>query len=145
MKRRHFLQSSLAAAVTAALPCLALPCLVLYFEETELQHRLNRSGWQMIYVPAASVVHAAGASTGIAGGHQSRRRVPAYLYRSRWLYLLKTHRRPGVLLAALAVFPAGVLNILHRRLRGRAPTLPSHFFRDHLRFGMGQVSGFSLK
>jgi len=112
------------------------PDFFLYFEETELQNRLTRGGWGVLFVPRARVVHAEGAATGGFAGRSARRAQPAYLYRSRWIYAAKTGGRFSAVVTALLVVPAAGLNILQRRLRGRVPTLPTSFFADHWRFGI---------
>lgn len=115
----------------------------LYFEETELQHRLNRAGWTCHFVPAARVRHAEGAATGqFAGAGSERKLRPSYLYRSKWLYFKKARGQILALGLALMVLPAAGLNVLHRRLRGKAPNLPLNFFRDHMRFGLLPLLGF---
>jgi len=115
------------------------PDFFLYFEETELQHRLRRAGWRALHVPRARIRHVQGAATGIAGQAAARRRQPDYVYRSRWLYHAKT-RGPGPALAtALLVVVAAGLNVVQRGLRGRAPTLPLGFFADHWRHGIAPL------
>ena len=110
------------------------PDFFLYFEETELQYRLAQAGWNTFYVPGAQVVHDAGAATGQF--RAKRQKQPAYLSQSRWLYFGKPQGTARALGLALCVLPAAVLNILHHRLRGKPSTLPSHFFRDHWRYGI---------
>jgi len=112
------------------------PEFFLYFEETELQHRLRAAGWTSLFVPRARVQHAEGASTGQFGAASARRRRPEYLYRSIWIYFSKTHGHLAALGIALLVIPAGAFNVVQRRLRGRAPTVPLGFFRDHCRYGL---------
>ncbi len=112
------------------------PAFFLYFEETELQNRLGRAGWTTLFVPTARIRHAEGAATGQFGANRQRQRRPEYLYRSRWIYFTKTKGRAQALGIALLVLPAALLNVLQRRLRGRAPTLPLNFFRDHCRYGL---------
>lgn len=112
------------------------PDFFLYFEETELQYRLRKSGWKTLFVPAARVWHCEGAATGQFGATRTRQRRPKYLYLSKWIYFSKTHGRAVSMLTALLVVPAAVLNVLERRLRGKTPTLPLRFFHDHFRYGL---------
>jgi GT2 family glycosyltransferase len=58
----------------------------LYFEEVDLALRAARAGWESWYVPAARVVHEAGASTGATGGRELERRMPRYWFESRRRY-----------------------------------------------------------
>ncbi len=112
------------------------PDFFLYFEETELQNRLARAGWETVFVPEARVRHAEGAATGQFGKDRKRQRRPAYLYQSHRLYFEKTKGRAMALLIEAMALLAGVLNVLQRRLRGKSPTLPLGFFRDQCRFAL---------
>jgi GT2 family glycosyltransferase len=110
------------------------PGFFLYYEEVDLMRRLRAAGWRILYTPEAQVIHAAGSATGQFGNAVARQRDPAYLYRSWTHYFSRAYGRAGALAIALAMWPAGLLNILHRRLRGREPTLPKCFFTDHWRY-----------
>ena len=110
------------------------PDYFLYFEEVDLMRRLQVAGWHMLHVPEAHVVHEEGAATGVHSGDDARRRNPPYLYESWRHYFVKSKGSPKTLLIALSLYPAAVLNVIQRRVRGLAPTLPSEFFRDHWRF-----------
>lgn len=112
------------------------PDFFLYFEETELQHRLARAGWATLFVPDAQVSHAEGAATGQFGQDRERQRRPAYLYQSHRIYFQKTKGRAMALLIAVLALPMAVLNVLQRGLRGKASTLPRGFFLDHVRFAL---------
>ena len=63
-------------------------CIFMYSEEVDLAIRLSESGWECWQVPAASVVHLGGQSTG-----QMPDRMFVELWRSR-LYLYRKHRGP---------------------------------------------------
>ena len=77
----------------------------LYFEETELMHRILRAGWSIWHEPAARVVHASGAATQIRDpdtGLPRACRMPRYWYDSRRRYFALTHGRGYALLTGLA-------------------------------------------
>lgn len=111
----------------------------LYFEEAELQHRMTRAGWHIWHEPAARVVHAHGVSTGLGskskGDAPQRARLPAYWYRSRRRYLVRTG---GALFAILAGF-ASLAGHAFWRLRclitRRPDDGPLRAGRDLLRLG----------
>lgn len=103
----------------------------LYFEEVDLMRQLRDAGWRVLYVPEAQVVHAEGAATGQFAARQGRKRTPWYLYDSWRIYFARALGRWGALGLALLLLPAACLNLLHRGVRGRAPTLPLAFFSDH--------------
>lgn len=107
------------------------PGFFLYYEEVDLMRRLRAAGWRILYDPQAHVMHEEGAATGQFAGQAGRQRDPAYLYQSWRHYFTRAYGRTGALAIALLTPPAGGLNILHRGLRGRAPTLPRRFFTDH--------------
>lgn len=109
------------------------PGFFLYYEEVDLMRRLHSAGWQVLYQPQARVIHEEGAATGQFGRHAQRRRNPPYLYESWVQYFSRAYGRPAALAIALTMLPAAVLNMLHRGIRGRAPTLPLHFLGDHCR------------
>ena len=110
------------------------PAFFLYFEEVDLMRRLRQQGWQVLYVPQARVVHEEGAATGQFAARRERKNDPAYLYQSWAHYFSKFYGRAGAVLIALAMVPAACINMLHRGLRGRAPTVPRAFIRDQWRY-----------
>jgi len=71
----------------------------LYYEETDFCLQAKRNGWSCWYVPDGSVMHIAGASTGVTSRDDRPKRLPQYLFDSRRRYFLKNH---GFLYAALA-------------------------------------------
>ena len=107
------------------------PGFFLYYEEVDLMRRVHEAAWSVLYVPQAQVVHDEAAATGYRAGQAGRQRNPAYLYRSWKHYFSRAYGRAGALAIALAMWPASLLQILHRRLRGRAPELPLNYFADH--------------
>ncbi len=110
------------------------PGFFLYYEEVDLMRRLRDRGWQVLYEPLAQVVHEEGAATGQYGARTARKRDPQYLYDSWTHYFRRANGRFGALMLALFQWPAALLNVIHRRSRGKAPTIPLRFFRDHARF-----------
>ena len=110
------------------------PEFFLYYEEVDLMRRLSQSGWRILYEPRAHVIHEEGAATGQFAGQAGRQRDPAYLYQSWAHYFTGAVGRAGALAIAVLMLPAALLNILHRGVRGRAPTVPRSFFPDQWRF-----------
>lgn len=106
------------------------PDFFLYYEEVDLMRRLTEKGWRVLYEPRACVLHEEGAATGQFAGQVGRQRDPAYLYQSWANYFAGAYGRAGALGIAVLTLPAALLNILHRGMRGKAPTLPRRFFRD---------------
>ncbi len=56
----------------------------LYGEEMELQYRLHRANWQVVYIPDVAAVHHAGKSAG-----QARLESTLHNYRGRYLFVRK--------------------------------------------------------
>jgi GT2 family glycosyltransferase len=107
----------------------------LYYEEVELSHRAARAGYSSWYVPAASIVHDAGASTGVTGESALQRRVPRYWFESRRRYFTKTRGRL-VLWAADCAWVLGASLYGVRRACGAPRKDPPHFFTDFVRFSL---------
>ncbi len=77
----------------------------LYFEETELMHRLRAGGWAIWHEPAACVVHQGGAATQIRDPRTGRpllKAMPRYWYEARKRYFALTGGRAYALAAGLA-------------------------------------------
>jgi GT2 family glycosyltransferase len=75
----------------------------IYSEEVDLCHRLRRAGWQIWWVPEATVMHYGGRSTRQVAAAMFLR-----LYQGKVLYFRKNHGRPAaarykLILAAAAV------------------------------------------
>jgi GT2 family glycosyltransferase len=100
----------------------------MYYEEVDLCRRARRAGWPCWYVPEAHVVHLVGQSSGIG----TRKRLPAYWFRSRRRYFL-THLGPiGTFFADLA-WMFGFLSFRLRQVIQRKPDNdPPRLFRDFL-------------
>ncbi|MCW2524416.1 MAG: dTDP-Rha--alpha-D-GlcNAc-pyrophosphate polyprenol alpha-3-L-rhamnosyltransferase [Frankiales bacterium] len=64
------------------------PKFFMYFEDVDLGERLERAGWQNVYVPTASVTHLGGQST-----QRHRSEMLSEHHRSAWSYL--SARYPG--------------------------------------------------
>ena len=108
----------------------------LYFEEVELMHRLTHAGWQIWHDPDARVEHIGGTATDIkwdeAGFHKPTP-LPAYWYRSRRRYLVRTG---GIAFAVLAtsLFVLGrILWLVRCVVQGRPDRFPRRTSRDMIR------------
>ena len=99
------------------------PAFFMYMEDVDLCWRLGRAGWQILYQPAASVMHTQGVSA-------DRRpyRMLAEHHRSMWRFALRTTSGPRR--AALPLVGAGLAGrfaatALRRRLAGTNPGVSS--------------------
>ncbi|WP_096787990.1 glycosyltransferase family 2 protein [Rhodobacter sp. CZR27] len=106
------------------------PVYFLYYEEVDLMLQLTRRGGEVRYVPAARVIHAEGAATGVRSGTRERRRRPAYWYRSWHHYWMKNHGRAGAALAAAGWVAGAAFNQVMSKARGQQPHAPLGFFAD---------------
>lgn len=111
------------------------PAFFLYYEEVDLMRRMQAAGWQVLYVPRATVIHDVGAATALGRDGERRRRAD-YLYQSWRHYFTQSHGRAGALAIALAVTAAaGVERVVSAIVR-RRPATPPHFFADQWRLVM---------
>ncbi len=98
----------------------------LYFEETDLCHRANDAGWQVLYEPLSEVVHVGSVSTGM----KTWRRTPRYWFESRLHYFTKTHGRGYAAAATLARIAGAALWRVRYVISSRPMGDPPHFLRD---------------
>lgn len=92
----------------------------LYYEETDLCLRAKRAGWNVVYVPTATVKHIGGASTGVTSHKVVPKPMPKYVFESRRHYFLKNFGRP-TLWAANAAYAVAGATFRVRRLVQRKP------------------------
>lgn len=112
------------------------PDFFLYYEEVELMFRMRKSGYHILYVPAARIQHVEGAATDVRNGAPVRKPRPAYWYESWRRYYLKTQGRPGAVIAGLAWMTGAALNAPLAVLRRQETRTPRRFFRDFTRLVM---------
>jgi N-acetylglucosaminyl-diphospho-decaprenol L-rhamnosyltransferase len=110
----------------------------LYFEETELMHRIRRQGWRIWHEPAARVVHLGGMATKIRDPETGLPRrgepMPRYWYESRRRYFALVGGR-GFALASSVAWLGGRVIWLTRRLIQRKPDDGARrMTRDFLRY-----------
>jgi GT2 family glycosyltransferase len=85
----------------------------MYLEDIDYCLRLRRDGWKLYYLPAATVVHLAGQSS---GGRMRRFGVPAY--QSLFYFYGKHHSRAKVAMARVLVLVASCSHWAWNALRG---------------------------
>lgn len=76
----------------------------MYQEEADWQKRIRAAGWQVVFTPAAEVVHLAGAS-----GRDEPVRVNRHFFESLDKYMLKHHGTAGFLSVRAAMLAGGSL------------------------------------
>jgi len=92
----------------------------MYYEDVAFAYKAQQSGWKVLNVPAAHVVHLRGGSSPVKSQAKQRKRLPRYFYESRTRYFYQIYGRKGVLMANLC-WSLGYLVSLLRSL------LPSSF------------------
>lgn len=98
----------------------------LYFEETDLCHRIWAAGFTGCFLPQSRVTHIGSASTGA----QSWRRVPDYWFESRARYF---HKRGGALYliwVTLAHFAGATIWRTRMVIERKEDRVTPHFLRD---------------
>ncbi|MBL4915899.1 glycosyltransferase [Szabonella alba] len=98
----------------------------LYFEETELCHRVADAGMAIDYVRTSEVVHIGSVSTGMKGW----RRMPGYWFDSRLHYFTKVHGRAYAALATLALIAGAALWRARLLVQRKDRQDPPMFLRD---------------
>jgi len=98
----------------------------LYFEETDLCHRIAKAGSHGIYLPESRVVHVGGASTGVTEDV----RKPAYWFDSRHLYFTKRGGHAYAAMATLAYLAGASIWTLRRIIERKEDRIAPHFLRD---------------
>lgn len=91
----------------------------LYYEETDLCLRAKREGWQVYYVPTATVAHIGGASTGVQYDTRVMKPMPKYMFESRRHYFLKNFGRPTLWAANFAYAFAGASFRVRRAVQNK--------------------------
>ena len=108
----------------------------LYFEETDLCHRLAQAGGEVHFVRESEVVHIGSVSTGM----KTWRRVPGYWFESRLRYFVKTHGPFYAGLTTAAIVVGGLFFRLRKLLSRRRDLETKPFFLiDLLRNDLGTL------
>ena len=111
----------------------------LYFEETELMHRLAQAHWEIWHEPAARVVHLAGRATQIrdpATGKMLAKRLPRYWYDSRRRYFVRTAGKATAVTSGLAWLAGRTLWQLRCLVTRRNDDDPARSTRDFFAFSL---------
>jgi N-acetylglucosaminyl-diphospho-decaprenol L-rhamnosyltransferase len=98
----------------------------LYFEETELCHRVISAGYTCDYVQTSHVTHIGSVSTGM----RTWARMPDYWFDSRLHYFSKTHGRAYAGLATLSLIFGSILWRLRLLIQRKDKGDPPRFLRD---------------
>jgi N-acetylglucosaminyl-diphospho-decaprenol L-rhamnosyltransferase len=113
----------------------------LYFEETELMHRLRKTGWQIWHCAEIRVEHVAGAATGVHGRDARPKRLPAYWFDSWQMYFVKTRGLGYALACAVAKLGGAALHTCISCLRGRPPKHVDGFISDFYLYALRPLLG----
>lgn len=98
----------------------------LYFEETDLCHRIKDAGWRGVYLPSARVVHIGSVSTGMKGW----KRQPRYWFDSRSHYFRKRGGAAYLAAVTLAHLAGAGIWKLRRVLERKEERIAPYFLRD---------------
>jgi|MudIll2142460700_1097286.scaffolds.fasta_scaffold106072_2 hypothetical protein len=79
----------------------------MYSEEVDLCHRIQVAGWQLYWVPQATVVHYGGQST-----QQASEEMFLHLYESKLRYFRKHHGRTTVVIYKMILTGASLIRLL---------------------------------
>ena len=85
----------------------------MYAEEVDWCYRFHQAGWELWYLPGASIIHYSGQSA-----KRQRRRMESELYRSRVFFFRKHHGRLSALhLKGMIYVLTGAKVLVHRGMR----------------------------
>ncbi len=73
----------------------------MYYEDVAFAYKAQQSGWKVLNVPDAHVVHLRGGSSPVKSQAKQRKRLPRYFYESRTRYFYQVYGRVGLLMANL--------------------------------------------
>ena len=107
----------------------------LYFEETDLCHRLAKAGGAVHFVRESAVAHIGSVSTGM----KTWARVPDYWFQSRWYYFTKHHGTLYAATATLAQTVGGTIFRVRKAISRKDLTVQPYFLRDLLRHDIGAL------
>lgn len=96
------------------------PRFFVYGEEMDLQYRIKKSGWEVVYVPSPGVIHFGGRSTTQAGLIAS-----LHEYRGRWIFVRKHYANPIAVAYLLKTMAGLVVGMIYWGARVRARSTPA--------------------
>lgn len=102
----------------------------LYFEDSEYCLRVRKAGWDIIYVPAARIVHLHGQSSQVETMITSAKRLPRYYYASRTRYFRLRYGVTGPTLANLGWCLGRTISKLRETIGTKKPHLPEMAWKD---------------
>jgi N-acetylglucosaminyl-diphospho-decaprenol L-rhamnosyltransferase len=102
----------------------------LYFDDPDLCRRVRSAGWEVLYWPAAHVVHLRGRSNPVKSLTAARKRRPRYWYESRARYLGKYFGRPGLWRANLLWHAGRTVSWARERVGLKEPHVCEGEWRD---------------
>jgi GT2 family glycosyltransferase len=105
----------------------------LYYEETDFCRRAADAGFETWYVPASSVAHVGGGSTGFKDVSRPR---ATYWFESRNRYFLRHHGRLYLVAANLSWMLTFAAWRTRRALQGKPDPDPPKLLRDFLRHAL---------
>lgn len=105
----------------------------LYYEETDFCRRAAKAGFETWYVPASSVAHVGGGSTGFKDISRPR---ATYWFESRNRYFLRQHGRLYLFAANVSWVLTFITWRVRRRLQGKPDPNPPRLLRDFVRHAL---------
>lgn len=102
----------------------------LYYEDCEYCHRARRAGWDIMYVPAARIIHLHGQSSQVEDMITTAKRLPHYYYASRARYFRLRYGVAGPTLANLGWCLGRLISKLRETFGTNKPHLPEMAWKD---------------
>ena len=102
----------------------------LYFEDCEYCYRARQADWDIVYVPAAQVIHLHGQSSQVETMITAAKRLPRYYYVSRTRYFRLRYGVKGPTLANLGWCLGRWISKLRETFGTKKPHLPESAWSD---------------
>lgn len=102
----------------------------LYFEDCEYCHRAHKAGWDIMYIPAARIIHLHGQSSQVEQKFTAAKRLPRYYYASRTRYFRLRYGVLGPTLANLGWCLGRFISKLRETSGAKIPHLPEMAWKD---------------
>lgn len=102
----------------------------LYFEDVDYGRRVWQSGWEIVHIPSAHIIHLRGGSSDVKKATATGKRRPKFYYQARSRYLTQFYGTGGWVLANLLWTKGRAISWLREKLMGKQPHTCEYEARD---------------
>jgi len=102
----------------------------MYFEDVAFAHKAQQTGWKVLNIPTAHVVHLRGGSSPVKSQAKQLKRLPRYFYESRTRYFYQVYGRTGLLMANVCWMLGYGVSLLRSLSPSFKPTVSTYQWKD---------------